>query len=266
MKKKSILILTLSLLLTLFSGCSSNESSKNSNENTFKETTITIAAAASLKNCMDEKLIPMFNEKYPNVKVQATYDSSGKLKTQIEEGAEIDVFMSAATKQMNELNKEELIEDDSIVDLLENKIVLIVPKGNIKEIKSFDDILKCDKIAIGDPESVPAGQYAKELFENLKIWDEVSSKASLGTNVTEVLNWVAEGSADSGIVYSTDAASNDKVEIVIEAPEGIVSKVIYPVGIIKASKNKEEAKNFTDFLQSNEAMKVFESYGFSSNI
>lgn len=266
MKKKPVLILTLSLLLTLFSGCSSNGSSKNSSENALKETTITIAAAASLKNCMDEKLIPMFNEKYPNIKVQATYDSSGKLKTQIEEGAEIDVFISAATKQMNELNKEELIEDDSIVYLLENKIVLIVPKGNTKEIKSFHDILKCDKIAIGDPESVPAGQYAKELFENLKIWDEVSSKASLGTNVTEVLNWVAEGSADSGIVYSTDASSKDKVEVVIEAPEGSVSKIIYPVGIIKASKHKEEAKNFTDFLQSNEAMKVFESYGFSSNI
>lgn len=261
MKKKSALILALSLLTTLFSGCSSNEPSKNSNE-----TTITIAAAASLKNCMDDKLIPMFNEKYPNIKIQATYDSSGKLQTQIEEGAEVDVFMSAAIKQMNELNKEGLIEDNSIVDLLENKIVLIVPKGSNKEIKSFNDILKSDKIAIGDPESVPAGQYAKELFENLKIWDEVSAKASLGTNVTEVLNWVAEGSADSGVVYSTDAASNDKVEIVLEAPEGSVSKVIYPVGIIKASKNKEAAKNFTDFLQSEEAMKVFESYGFSSNI
>lgn len=261
MKKKSALILALSLLTTLFSGCSSNEPS-----NTSKEATITIAAAASLKNCMDDKLIPMFNEKYPNIKVQATYDSSGKLQTQIEEGAEVDVFMSAAIKQMNELNNEGLIEDNSIVHLLENKIVLIVPKGSNKEIKSFNDILKSDKIAIGDPESVPAGQYAKELFENLKIWDEVSAKASLGTNVTEVLNWVAEGSADSGVVYSTDAASNDKVKIVLEAPEGSVSKVIYPVGIIKASKNKEEAKNFTDFLQSEQAMKVFESYGFSSNI
>lgn len=260
MKKKSVLILTLGLLVALFSGCTSNEATKEPNE-----TTITIAAAASLKNCMDKKLIPMFNEKYPNIKVQATYDSSGKLQSQIEEGAEIDVFMSAATKQMNELNKEGLIEDNSIVELLENKVVLIVPKGSTKEIKSFYDILKSDKIAIGDPESVPAGQYAKELFENLKNWDEVSKKASLGTNVTEVLNWVAEGSADSGVVYSTDAASNDKVEVVLEAPEGSVSKVIYPVGIIKASKNKSESKNFIEFLQSDEAMKVFEAYGFSSN-
>ena len=262
MKKKIGIILALGLLVSTISGCN-NTSEKRKDE---KGNIITIAAAASLKNCMDDKLIPMFNEKYPNIKVQTTYDSSGKLQTQIEEGAEVDVFMSAAIKQMNELNNEGLIEDNSIVHLLENKIVLIVPKGSNKEIKSFNDILKSDKIAIGDPESVPAGQYAKELFENLKIWDEVSAKASLGTNVTEVLNWVAEGSADSGVVYSTDAASNDKVKIVLEAPEGSVSKVIYPVGIIKASKNKGEAKNFTDFLQSEEAMKVFESYGFSSNI
>ncbi|MCF0148874.1 MAG: molybdate ABC transporter substrate-binding protein [Clostridium sp.] len=260
MKKKSVLILILGIVAILVSGCTSKEDTKESNEKT-----ITIAAAASLKNCMDDKLIPMFNEKYPNIKVQGTYDSSGKLKSQIEEGAEIDVFMSAATKQMNELDSKGLIEENSIVDLLENKVVLIVPKGNSKEINSFDDILKSDKIAIGDPASVPAGQYAKELFENLKIFDEVSKKSSLGTNVTEVLNWVAEGSADSGVVYSTDAASNDKVEVVLEAPEGSVSKIIYPVGIIKESKNKEESKSFTDYLQSDEAIKVFEYYGFSAN-
>ena len=265
MKKRLSLTLIMSLLVFILSGCTSNKVSNNSGNNTSEEVSITIAAAASLKNCMDDKLIPMFNEKYPNIKVDATYDSSGKLQTQIEEGAEIDVFMSAATKQMNELNEEGLIDSDSIVELLENKVVLIVPKGNNKEIKTFEDILKSDKIAIGDPESVPAGQYAKELLENLKIWDEVSEKASLGTNVTEVLNWVAEASADAGIVYSTDAASNDKVEVVLEAPEGSVSKVIYPVGIIKNSENKEAAKSFTDFLQSAEAIKVFESYGFSAN-
>ncbi len=260
MKRKSVLFLTLGLLVTLFTGCTSKESTKD-----LKETTITIAAAASLKNCIDDELIPMFNDKYPNIKVQGTYDSSGKLQSQIEEGAEIDVFISAAKKQMNELNEKGLIEENSIVELLDNKVVLIVPKGSTKEIKSFNDILKSDKIAIGDPASVPAGQYAKELFENLKIWDEVSKKSSLGTNVTEVLNWVSEGSADSGVVYSTDATSNDKVEVVLEAPEGSVSKVIYPIGIIKASKNKVESKNFTDFLQSDEAIKVFEAYGFSSN-
>ncbi|WP_288222261.1 molybdate ABC transporter substrate-binding protein [uncultured Clostridium sp.] len=265
MKKKTSLILIMSLLIFILSGCTNNNFSENEGKNKAKDITITLAAAASLKNCMDDKLIPMFNEKYPNIKVQATYDSSGKLQSQIEEGADIDVFMSAAKKQMNALNEKGLIEEDSINELLENKVVLIVPKNSDKEIKTFEDIVKSDKIAIGDPASVPAGQYAKELFENLKIWDEVSLKASLGTNVTEVLNWVAEASADAGVVYSTDASSNDKVKVVLEAPEGSVSKVIYPVGIIRNSKNKESAKSFVDFLKSDEAIKVFEYYGFSDN-
>lgn len=265
MKKKTSLILIMSLLVFILSGCTNNKTSQNEVNNEVEDVTITLAAAASLKNCMDDRLIPMFNEKFPNIKVQATYDSSGKLQSQIEEGAEVDVFMSAALKQMNALNEKGLIEDGSIIELLENKVVLIVPKNSESEIKTFEDILKSDKIAIGDPASVPAGQYAKELFDNINLWDKVSDKLSLGTNVTEVLNWVAEGSADSGIVYATDAASNDKVKVVIEAEEGSVSKVIYPVGIIKNSNNKEAAQNFTDFLKSDEAIKVFETYGFSKN-
>ena len=177
------------------------------------ESTITIAAAASLKNCVDDVLIPMFTEKYPDIQVKATYDSSGKLQTQIEQGADIDVFMSASMKQMNELAEKGFMIHDSIVELLENKIVLIVPVNNTKEIREFKDILKADQIAIGDPASVPAGQYAKEALTNLNLWGQVIEKASLGTNVTEVLNWVAEGSADAGIVYSTDAASTKKVKL-----------------------------------------------------
>ena len=274
MKRVISLILCLCLVFSL-AGCSSKSSSNDTNteqtkestptENTkAKETTILIAVAASLKNCVDKELIPMFQEKYPDIKVQATYDSSGKLQTQIEEGAEVDVFMSAAMKQMNALDEKGLIAADSIVKLLENKIVLIVPEGNDNDISSFEEILKADKIAVGDPASVPAGQYAKEAFENLKIWDKVSEKASLGTKVTEVLSWVAEGSADAGVVYSTDAASNDKVIVVAEAPEGSVSKVIYPVGIVKETKNVDAAKSFTEFLKSDEVLKVFESYGFTA--
>lgn len=265
MKKRISLILCMCLLVFSFAGCSKSQTSKDINKDQVKEITITVAAAASLKNCMDEKLIPMFQEKYPNIKVQGTYEASGKLQTQIQEGAEIDVFMSAAMKQMKALDEEGLIAENSIVELLENKIVLIVPKGNNKDIKNFEDVLKSDKIAIGDPASVPVGQYSKEAFENLKIWDKVSEKASLGTNVTEVLTWVSEGSADVGVVYSTDTASNDKVEVVSEAPKGSVSKVIYPVGIVKSTKNEESAECFIEFLKSDEAIKVFESYGFAEN-
>ena len=229
------------------------------------EQSILVAAAASLKNAYEEELIPMFEEQYPGVTVKGTYDSSGKLQTQIEEGLEVDVFMSAAKKQMKALDEEGMIDSDSIVDLLENKIVLIVPTGSDKGIQSFEDIVKADSIALGDPASVPAGQYSEEALTNLGLWDQIQDKTSFGTNVTEVLNQVAAGSADAGIVYATDAASMaDQVEVVAEAPEGsLKTKVIYPVAVVKDSANAEVAANFVEFLTTDGAMKVFEAYGFS---
>ena len=208
----------------------------------------------------------MFEEANPGVTVKGTYDSSGKLQTQIEEGLDADVFMSAATKQMKALDEEGMIASDTITDLLENKIVLIVPAGNEKKLEKFEDIEKADSIALGDPASVPAGQYAQEALTNLGIWDKIQDKVSFGTNVTEVLNQVAAASADAGIVYATDAASMaDKVEVVAEAPEGSLSKkVIYPVAVVKGTAHEEVAKEFVAFLQTDKAITVFEDYGFSS--
>ncbi|MDF2676199.1 MAG: molybdate transporter substrate-binding protein [Bacillota bacterium] len=257
MKKIISLILILCFVFSL-SAC------KNDKDNTAEKSIILVAAASSLKNCLDNEIIQLFEEKYPNIKTEITYDSSGKLQAQIEQGAEVDVFISAAEKQMNALNDKNLILKDSVIKLLENKIVLIVPNDNNKNISTFEDVLKAENIAIGDPESVPAGQYAKETFENLQLWDEVIKKASLGTNVTEVLNWVGEGSADAGVVYSTDASSSSKIKVVSEAPEESTSKIIYPVGIIKTTKNQEVAKLFTEFLKSKEAINIFKSYGFTA--
>lgn len=230
-----------------------------------EETEILVAAAASLKNAYEEELIPMFQGKYPGVTVKGTYDSSGKLQTQIEEGLEADVFMSAATKQMTALDEEGMIASDTITNLLENKIVLIVPTGSDSKLAKFEDIENAESIALGDPASVPAGQYAEEALTNLGIWDKIQDKVSLGTNVTEVLNQVAAASADAGIVYATDAASMaDKVEVVAEAPEGsLAKKVIYPVAVVKNTAHEEQAKNFVEFLKTDEAMKVFEAYGFT---
>lgn len=231
-----------------------------------EETEILVAAAASLKNAYEDKLIPMFEEANPGVTVKGTYDSSGKLQTQIEEGLDADVFMSAAKKQMIALDEEGMIASDTITDLLENKIVLIVPTGNEKKLEKFEDIEKADSIALGDPASVPAGQYAQEALTNLGIWDKIQDKVSFGTNVTEVLNQVAAASADAGIVYATDAASMaDKVDVVAEAPEGSLSKkVIYPVAVVKGTAHEEVAKEFVAFLQTDKAITVFEDYGFSS--
>lgn len=228
------------------------------------EQSILVAAAASLKNAYEDELIPMFEEQYPGVTVEGTYDSSGKLQTQIEEGLEADVFMSAATKQMKALDEEGMIASDTIVNLLENKIVLIVPTGSDSKIDSFEKIGDAASIALGDPKSVPAGQYAKEALTNLNVWDSIQDKVSFGTNVTEVLNQVAAASADAGIVYATDAASKaDQVTVVAEAPEGsLEKKVIYPVAVVKATAHEDAAKAFVDFLQTPEAIAVFESYGF----
>ena len=207
----------------------------------------------------------MFQEQNPGITVTGTYDSSGKLQTQIEEGLEADVFMSAATTQMDALNEEGLIDSETMVDLLENKIVLIVPSSSELGLDSFEDIAKAETIALGDPASVPAGQYAEEALTNLGIWDEIQDKVSFGTNVTEVLNQVAAASADAGIVYATDAASMaDQVTVIAEAPEGSLAQpVIYPVAVVKTTAHAEAAKAFVDFLQTDEAMAVFESYGFA---
>lgn len=234
-------------------------------QETGDKTELLVAAAASLKNAYDDKLIPMFQDKYPGVTVKGTYDSSGKLQTQIEGGLGADVFMSASPKQMDALNKEGMIASDTITDLLENKIVLIVPAGSDSKLTKFEDIQNAATIALGDPGSVPVGQYSQEALTNLGIWDKIQSKVSFGTNVTEVLNQVAAASADAGIVYATDAASMpDKVKVVAEAPKGSLAKqVTYPVAVVKNTAHDKQAKDFVDFLKSDEAIKVFESYGFS---
>jgi len=229
---------------------------------------VMIAAAASLTNAFEEELIPLFNEQYPGIAVTGTYDSSGKLQTQIEEGLEADLFFSAALKQMNALSEEGLVDDATRVDLLLNEVVLITGADTETAVTSFETITDAaGTIAIGDPESVPAGQYAQEALTSLGLWDQVSAGASLGGNVTEVLNWVAEGSAEVGIVYATDAASMpDQVKVIATAPEGsLQTPVVYPVALLARANeagNTEVALAFLDFLKGPEAMAVFESYGF----
>ena len=242
------------------------EAEKAEKEEDPEEVELLVAAAASLKNAYEEELIPMFKEANPGVTVKGTYDSSGKLQTQIEEGLGADVFMSAAVKQMDALDEEGMIVSDTITDLLENKIVLIVPAGQEGSLSAFEDIADAASIALGDPESVPAGQYAQEALTSLGVWDGIQDKVSFGTNVTEVLNQVAAASADAGIVYATDAASMaDQVTVVAEAPEGsLAKKVIYPVAVVKATAHEEQAKAFVEFLKTEDAIAVFESYGFAA--
>ncbi|MBG0764803.1 MAG: molybdate ABC transporter substrate-binding protein [Tissierellales bacterium] len=259
MKKYFILILILYLVNSL-TGCSNF---KENNTSSIERENIYVAIAASMKNCFDNEIIPEFEKEHTNIKVIPTYDSSGKLKIQIEEGMNTDVFISASMEYMNTLKEKNLIDKNSIINILQNKIVLILPKESDYNINSFEEILKVDTIALGDPRSVPAGQYAKEVFEHYNIWEDVLKKTSLGNNVIEVLNWVSENSADAGVVYATDAASNKNVRIILEAPEDSVSKIIYPIGIIKSSEKKDTAQIFINFLRDKNIVHIFERYGFT---
>ena len=285
MRKTWALVLAAAMAAASLTACSSSKPAETAASETEAETTetetaeeeaeaagdqqeILVAAAASLQYVMEDKIQPAFGKENPDIKLSFTFDSSGKLQTQIEEGADADVFFSAAMKQMNALEDEGLVDTDSVVELLENKIALIVPKDSTLGITGFEDITKADKIALGDPESVPVGQYSKEAFENLGMWDEVEAKTSFGTNVTEVLSWVAAGSADAGIVYLTDATTSDQfdqVKVVGYAPEGSVSKVIYPVGVVSASTKKDAAQKFVDYLGTDDALSFFAEYGFTAN-
>lgn len=275
-KRIGAVVLAVCMVLSC-AGCGGS-SNKGASEETTEVITeggnskILVAAAASLQATFDNELIPLFEKENPEITVEGTYASSGDLQQQIESGLDADVFFSAATSNMDTLAEEKLIDEDTVVDLLKNNIVLITPKDSKLGIKSFKDITKADTIAIGDPESVPAGKYAKEILTNLGVYNEVEKKASLGASVTEVLSWVAEGSADAGIVYATDAQTENtngddkEVEVVATAEDSMMqTPVVYPVGVVSASTHKDEAKAFEDFLQTDEAKAILEKAGFTIN-
>lgn len=225
--------------------------------------TLFLAAAASLQGVFTDNLLPEFQKLHPDIEVTATYDASGKLQKQIENGLGADVFMSAGMAQMNALSTQGLVEPASVRDVVENKMVLIRGNGSSAPVVDFASAPGTGILALGDPDSVPAGQYAREIFTSLGVWDKAKENASFGTNVTEVLHWVAAGSADLGVVYATDAATVE-VEILCEAPEGsMAKKAIYPVGRIAASAHPAEAEALVDFITSDAAADVFRSYGFT---
>ena len=225
--------------------------------------------AASLSNAMEE-IQKDFNETYPDVEIFYNADSSGTLQTQIEEGARCDIFFSAADKQMDVLVDEDLAKKDTVEDILENKVVLIKPKDGETKVTGFENITDAANIALAG-DSVPVGQYSREIFDNLGITDEVNKmEINEGKNVSEVLAAVSERSNEIGIVYATDAASvADKVDVIAEAPaEALNTPVLYPVGMIEDKEASDDdtaaAEAFLEYIKSDDAMKVFEKYGFTA--
>jgi molybdate transport system substrate-binding protein len=225
---------------------------------------INVAAASSLTNVLNE-LNALYTQKNPWVTITPNFGSSGTLQTQIQNGAPADIFLSAAESNMDTLQKAGLIVTDTRKDLLTNSIVLIVPLNSTLNITSFKDLINTNVkiIAIGDPKSVPAGAYATAAFDELGITAQVEPKEVMGSNVTQVLNYVETGNADAGIVYLTDALSSTRVKVVATGPADVNATIAYPVAVVKASKVQGDAVDYENFLFSAQAKPIFLKYGFN---
>ncbi|WP_297280659.1 molybdate ABC transporter substrate-binding protein [uncultured Anaerococcus sp.] len=276
MKRRFLAIACMLTLIVGLSSCGNNESQKTSkNEKTPVETNneekkdIIVFAAASLTESLTE-LKDMYERENPDVNITYNFDSSGTLKTQIEEGATCDVFISASNKPMDELEEsdkgESLISPDSRIDLLENELVLAVREDSDKDINSFEDLKsdKAESIALGNSD-VPAGDYAKKLLTNLGIWNEVSNKASFASNVKEVTSWISESAVDCGIIYSTDAKAEELKVVDRASKDQLKEDIVYPAALVEKSNEKEEGKKFLEYLNSDQASKVFKDYGFKKD-
>jgi molybdate transport system substrate-binding protein len=223
---------------------------------------LTVSAAISLKNALDD-IQQLYAKQNPGVRLLINYGASGTLELQIEQGAPVDLYMPAAPNVMDALESKGLLLEGTRRDVVRNEVVLIVPKDS-STISSFLDLAspRVKQVALGEPKTVPAGQYAKEVLTNLGIYDAVEAKAIWAKDVRQVLTYVETGNVDAGIVYSTDALSSSKVKIVAEAPEASHTPVVYPVAVIRSSRNPAAAKQFAAFLLSPEAGAIFRKYGF----
>ena len=270
--KKKFGILTLALCLMLGAvGCSNNSSSSSSSNassaasssgDSSEKVELNISAAASLQEAMVE-LEKEFKNINPDVKLTVNLGSSGSLMQQIQEGAPCDLFISAGAKQMDALVEDGIVEKDAVKTLLTNDLVLVAAKG--EKVDSLDALKTDDveKIAIGDPESVPAGKYAKEVLDNTKLYDNVKDKLVLAKDVKEVLSWVQKGNADVGFVYLSDATGVDDVDVVLTTDDDSHSEIAYPVAVLKDSKQAKVAQQFEDFLLSDKAQNILEKHGFN---
>jgi len=256
-KKFYRLCTTLFVLVGLLAACGNQEKEAATNE----PVELTISAAASLQDALEE-LKTTYEKQHDTINILYNFGGSGALQQQILQGAPADLFFSAAEDKFDVLVEKEMIDQKLGTDLLANDLVLIVPKNNEKEIQSFEDLQQAGKIALGTPETVPAGQYGVDTLKNMQLWDSLESKVVYTKDVRQVLTYTETENVDAGMVYKTDALVSDKVNVVATADDAMHAPIIYPVGVLKASKHAQEAEDFYHFLQSVEAMDVFEKYGF----
>ena len=257
--KKTLSTILLAAVLLALSACGGGKT---------QNVELTVFAAASMTETLNE-IKTTYEKDNPGVTITYNFDSSGTLLTQIQEGAECDLFISAAPKQMNALDETGSLADGSRIDLLENKVVLCVPEGNPAGVESFDALAQGLKdgtvlLAMGNSD-VPVGQYTQKIFDYYGLNEEDLAAAgclTYGTNVKEVTTQVSEASVDCGVIYCTDAFSAG-LTVMDSATAEMCGQVIYPASVLKDSKNAEAAQAFLDYLTGDAAMAVFQNVGFA---
>ena len=257
--------LWLLILIVFWSGGCANNANEPSRTVSTETGALTISAAVSLKDAFNE--IAAIYKAKTGKSVSFNFGASGALQRQIETGAPVDVFASAGAVQMDELAAKNLIDAASRRDFARNTLVLIFPADSKSNAASFADLAKPEfkKIAVGNPKTVPAGQYTAQLFDNSKIKPVVEPKLIIAEDVRQVLDYVVRGETDAGIVYASDARSaGDKVRAAAVRSEGLHKAILYPIAVVQDSKQKQSAQEFIDLVLSTEGQNILSKYGFAS--
>lgn len=247
-------------LLVLIAGCSNNADNHSKNS---QSTTLTVSAAVSLTDALDE--LKTQYEKDHDIALKFNLGGSGTLAQQIQQGAPADIFISANEDWMNTLEQNGDIDAETRHDIASNRIVMIARKNSNLKLRSIQDLdpSKVDQIAIGNPESVPVGKYTKQTLENMHLWNKLSQDQLVqAKDVRQVLSYVETGNTEIGFVYESDAKISDKVKVLAVADTHAHDPIVYPAAVTSASKHKEAAKEFLSFLQSDQAQKTLQKYGF----
>lgn len=256
---KNILWIIILLFISLLSACAAGEKEVENKQ----KTSLTISAAASLNEVLTE-LKQIYEEEHTNVEIVLNLGGSGGLYQQILQGAPVDLFFSASPDPFHDLLEKDKIDKENWSNIVGNSLVLVQPINAKVKIDSFEDLTdeEIKKIAIGTPQSVPAGSYAKETLISLGIWDSIQPKLIPGKDVRQVLTYVQTGNVDGGIVYKSDALQSDKVTVITEVDDELHGPILYPAGVVTSSKNREEAVKFFQFLSTDRAKQIFKKYGF----
>jgi len=262
MKFPVVLAVTLLFTLGIVAGCGSLNNSVSEKKGSAQVQELTISAAASLTDGLAQ-IEKDYKAVKPGIKLIFNYGASGTLQQQIEQGAPVDLFISAGKAQMDALETKKLIVSETRADLLGNELVLIVGKNNTS-ITSVQDLIRpqVSKVSIGTPEIAPAGKYSQEALTALNLWNPLQTKLVPAKDVRQVLTYVETGNVDAGLVYLSDSKGSDKVKVAAVIPGNSHKPIVYPAAVLSDSKNKEAAEDFLHYLEGPQAQQVFAEYGF----